>query len=468
MKRSVNKTKRKSTSIKPRSQALGNGLLAHGILDTLREAVLVLDPRCRVCFANRAFYSAFHTAPERVLGWPLSELNGGMWTSPKFQQMLQGAADNIANFDDCELECEIPGVGKRTILAYGRVLNAGADPSGCILLSLEDVTLRKRLESRRQRSAVLTETTHADEARRLSEARMNGIVASAMDAIVSIDEEQRVVIFNAAAEKMFLCPAAEAIGLHIERFMPGRFRPSHAEHIRQFAQTGVTSRSMNNLGEIFGLRADGSEFPIEATISQVNVGGHRFFTAILRDISERKRADEQRQELNLKVLHQEKLAAVGLLSSGLAHEIGNPLASIQAICDNQLRKPLDPQIEEKVRRIRDQVVRIVKIVRQLVNFSRRETEVWRLCSLAEEIDSALSIARLSRTAKGVSVQLELEPRLPQTYVLGDQLAQVFLNLFVNAFDAMEEAGGAMTVKAVRSVGDRVRITVQDNGIGIPE
>lgn len=122
--------------------------------------------------------------------------------------------------------------------------------------------------------------------------RLEGIVASAMDGIITINDEQRVVLFNPAAERMFGLPVADALGQHISRFMPVRYRHAHEAHIQRFAQTGVTNRQMGSLGAISGLRADGEEFPIEASISQVEVGGERLSTVILRDITERKAAED--------------------------------------------------------------------------------------------------------------------------------------------------------------------------------
>ncbi len=122
--------------------------------------------------------------------------------------------------------------------------------------------------------------------------RLEGIVTSAMDGIITIDDEQRVILFNPAAERMFGLSANDALGQHISRFMPERYRPTHAAHIHHFTETGVTTRQMGSLGAISGLRADGTEFPIEASISQVEVGGERLATVILRDITERKAAED--------------------------------------------------------------------------------------------------------------------------------------------------------------------------------
>jgi PAS domain S-box-containing protein len=129
-----------------------------------------------------------------------------------------------------------------------------------------------------------------------SQSQLSGIIQSAMDAIITVDEGQRVVIFNAAAEKMFGCTQAEAVSQSLERFIPQRFREGHAKHVRRFGQTGVSSRAMGTLGGIWGVRSNGEEFPVEASISQVQSGGKRLFTVILRDITERRRAVEVLRE----------------------------------------------------------------------------------------------------------------------------------------------------------------------------
>ena len=130
-----------------------------------------------------------------------------------------------------------------------------------------------------------------------SQGRLEGIIASAMDAIIAVDYEQRIVVFNAAAEKMFGCQAHEAIGSSISRFIPERFRTAHSEHIRQFEAIGTTSPSMGTLGALWGLRANGEEFPIETSISQLQTGNDRLLTAIIRDITERKKAEDVRRTL---------------------------------------------------------------------------------------------------------------------------------------------------------------------------
>jgi len=129
----------------------------------------------------------------------------------------------------------------------------------------------------------------------VSQLRLEGIIESAMDAIITVDEDQRVVLFNRAAEQMFHCSGREAIGQSLERFLPARFREVHRHHVQTFGQSGITSRKMGKLGTVMGLRTTGEEFPIEAAISHMAVDRKTYYTVILRDITERKQTEEALQ-----------------------------------------------------------------------------------------------------------------------------------------------------------------------------
>jgi PAS domain S-box-containing protein len=126
-----------------------------------------------------------------------------------------------------------------------------------------------------------------------SQAQLEAIVDSAMDAIITVNEAQNIVLFNRAAEQAFRCTRREALGGPLDRFLPPRFRAAHRGHIEHFARTGVTSRRMGDVTTLWGLRADGEEFPLEASISQAGDAGERYYTVILRDITLRKQAEAE-------------------------------------------------------------------------------------------------------------------------------------------------------------------------------
>src|SRR6516225_2133225 len=139
-----------------------------------------------------------------------------------------------------------------------------------------------------------------------------GIIGSAMDAIIAVDDAQRIVLFNAAAEKIFACPTNEAIGSSVERFIPQRFRGGHGTRARRFAESGVTNRMLHDLGILWGLRATGEEFPIEGSISKVESDGKRFFTVVIRDITERQRAEKALRASEERLRLAQQAARIGI------------------------------------------------------------------------------------------------------------------------------------------------------------
>jgi PAS domain S-box-containing protein len=142
----------------------------------------------------------------------------------------------------------------------------------------------------------VTDRKKVEEELRRSEAKLGGIVTSAMDGVISMDEQQRIVLFNPAAEKLFGVKAEEVMGESIERLIPERYRAAHARHVEEFGRTGVTNRRLGGLETIWALRANGEEFPIEASVSQVALEGGKLYTVILRDITERRQAEQRLKE----------------------------------------------------------------------------------------------------------------------------------------------------------------------------
>jgi len=150
-----------------------------------------------------------------------------------------------------------------------------------------------------------------------SEARLAGIIRSSMEAIITVDSEQRVVLFNPMAETLFGWPAAEAIGRPLADFIPERFRATHAEHVRRFGVTGVSERQMGSQRlALYALCRDGSEFPIEASISQTVHGGAKLYTVMLRDITERVRAEETMQR-SLQRVKESEARLAGIIRSSM-------------------------------------------------------------------------------------------------------------------------------------------------------
>ena len=181
--------------------------------------------------------------------------------------------------------------------------------------------------SREQMREHKRETERAEEALADTEARFAAILESAMDAVITVDEAQSVVLFNQAAEQMFGCARAEALGRPLDRFLPGRYRPAHHGHIAAFGAAGVTNRRMGHNTVLSGLRADGTEFPIEASISKAGADGGHFYTVILRDITLRKAAQDalQQSQVELRELSAQVLQAREDEKTRIARELHDEL-----------------------------------------------------------------------------------------------------------------------------------------------
>jgi PAS domain S-box-containing protein len=227
-------------------------------------------------------------------------------------------------------------------------------------------------------NADITERKRAEQSLKESRSRFEGVIESAMDAIITIDEAQRVILFNTAAERMFGYSAPDALGQSLDRFIPVRYRSAHQAHVRVFEATGVTSRAMGKLGDLLALRADGKEFPIEASISQTEVDGAKLFTVILRDITERKEAEERlsRSESQLRALAarlQRAREEEGMrIARELHDQLGRCLTSLKMdllwIEKTVSQHPADENIHsinEKTRMMLEAVDETVTVVRRI-------------------------------------------------------------------------------------------------------
>jgi PAS domain S-box-containing protein len=200
-----------------------------------------------------------------------------------------------------------------------------------------------------------------------SQARLDAIVDSAMDAMITVDAAHNVVLFNRAAEQIFGVRREEALGGPLQRFIPQRFRGAHRGHIEQFAHTGITSRRMGDATTLWALRADGTEFPIEASISQAGDPGQHFYTVILRDVTLRKIAQDalQEQQQELRRLSAQVLEAREEEKTRIARELHDELGQLLTALKMDLawlRERLPPgdadaaQRAEQMGRVLDQTV----------------------------------------------------------------------------------------------------------------
>lgn len=328
----------------------------------------------------------------------------------------------------------------------------------------------------------ITQSKQAEEALRLSEARLSGIINSATDAIITLDSQQRIVVFNTAAENMFDCKAAEATGTSLERFLPERYRQTHSTYITKFGQTGTTSRAMGKLPAILtALRQNGEEFPIEATISQVDTADQNFYTVIIQDITERTKAEESLAKSEAQLRQAQKMEAVGQLAGGVAHDFNNLLTAITGYSELILfsLNEQDPLYED-VNQIKRAAERAASLTRQLLAFSRQQVLQLSILNLNEVVSE---MNRMLHRLIGEKIELvtRLDVKLSQVKADQGQLEQVLVNLAVNARDAMPKGGklifetGNVEVDEAYTLdhpyinpGRYVSLSVSDTGLGMSD
>lgn len=239
-------------------------------------------PDAMIALNNRFTIIGWNAAAEHTFGWKAEEAVGKNFNRLlKTKPTVNGKSNpltiarRMGKWSGEVTRVRKDGVRIWVWSSVSVVRNEEGNPIGFICIS-RDVTERKR----------------TDEKLRESQAKLASVVNSAMDAMISLDEDQRIILFNPAAELMFGCPAAEAMGQPLDRFIPERFREAHRRHIHAFGRTNQTRRAMGKLGQLTCMRSDGVDFPAEISISQAEVGGRKIYTAILRDITERLEVNE--------------------------------------------------------------------------------------------------------------------------------------------------------------------------------
>lgn len=297
------------------------------------------------------------------------------------------------------------------------------------------------------------------------------MVETASDAVISIDESGTIILANPATKRIFGYDPGELIGKPLTTLMPGTKRQLHEAGFKRYLETGT--RHLNWQGtEMTAMRANGEEFPAEVSFGEMTVDQRKVFTGFIRDISEKKRSEEELRNTQAELARMMRVMTIGQLTASIAHEVSQPLSGIitnASTCFRMLKSDppnIDGARETVQRTIRDgnRASEVITRLRTLFSKKQIEVEPLDLNDAAREV-----IALLSGELQRNSVILKQEFSDPLPAVHGDrvQLQQVILNLLRNASDAMSiiEDRPRQMVLRTELEGEHVRLSVQDSGVG---
>jgi len=321
--------------------------------------------------------------------------------------------------------------------------------------------LEKMLEQRTQELAdVNLQLLREVFERKHAERRLASIIEYAMDGVITVDEHRNILIFNAAAEKMFGRSASDVIGKSLDHLFPERYRDDNCNLILSFTELGESAARSVVL--LVGLRSDDVEFPIEATISHVETAGETLYTIILRDVSRRKQTEDA-------LIRSEKLASVGRVAAMIAHEINNPLSAIHNVLFLLGSESITPTAREYLKVAETEVKRAAQIAQNTLGLSRQSVLPQKF-SLCEALDGVLVLLGHRLHAKNVTLTKRCPGDLEIVAVAGE-VRQVLWNMLTNALDAVSYRGHIeVRVSKCGRLNGRAdfgaRITVADDGVGI--
>jgi PAS domain S-box-containing protein len=305
----------------------------------------------------------------------------------------------------------------------------------------------------------VVERVRAEEALRISEAKFAGIMSISSDAIVSIDDEQRITFFNQGAEETFGYTADEALGQHLDLLIPERLREIHRRYVEDFAAGPIAARRMGERGQIRGLRKGGESFPADASISKLHVDGDSIFTAVLRDVTARVRVEQELQRSNAEL---EQFAYVA------SHDLQEPLrmvASYTQLLARRYGDKLDGDAKEFISFAVDGVTRMQALINDLLAFSRVGTRGGAFEEVAADAVLDRVLTTLGPSIQDAGAQIIREP-LPIVQADPLQLGQVFQNLLSNAIKFRKPDSAPRVRISAEPENEEWVFAVTDEGIGI--
>lgn len=428
-------------------------LLLSTSVNSLNSAVTITDINRNIIYINSAHTRTFGYKPEEIIGkksdilYPLDDPSG---VSSKIYEALV-----MVGWEGERLALRKNGDAFPVYEKTSAIKDKDGHQLGIVSV-IDDISARRRLQ----------------QALKESEERYRSFVETAKSAIIAVDGEGRIILFNPAAEKIFGHPREEIINREFSSLFPERYKDTIRAELGRGGD-GWLSHLKASTSEITGLNKNGEEFPAEVSLSTCRVEGRPILTAIIFDITERKNLQEQ-------LLQSAKLAAIGELISGVTHEVNNPLAVVIGYSEMLLSEPdLTGESREAIKAIHAESERAKKVIQNMLSFARKHNPEKDVIQVNDILEKTLGLTDYELRKNSVNVIKDLDPDLPETVGDPNQLQQVFLNLIINSQQAMSEINDTrqLTIRSrlketdpIGGIGGRnvIQIAFEDNGPGIPD
>jgi len=442
------------------STSLCRAAFLDAVIETLPEAVAIILPDHRLAELNPAGLSllGLESPKDMPAGSPLLLLdpNDVPQFKSQFRKVVSGDASE--KIEPLFLVVEALDGKRRAVECRMAPLKKGDGQLAGVIVTARDRSQREKPWSKVKES----------------EALLSAILQTVPDPMIVIEEDGLIMSFSKPAEKLFGYLEDEVLGRSIEMVMPERYRRTHDSYIRRYLQTG--EKRIIGSGRILeGQKKDGSLFPMELVLGEIQSGKHRLFTGFIRDITDKFEAEAKMAEIQAELIHTSRLSAVGTLASALAHEINQPLTAIANYLSTSrdLLDDLKPEMMETISEALNESVKAAlragQIVRRVRDFVSKGEIERQILPLGKLIQDSTTLGLVGAREKGISCSVEIEPHIDNVIADRVQIQQVVVNLICNAVEAMEfSAIKHLAIHARRCGKDYAEISVADTGHGVPE